>query len=228
MSTRILYVEDEVNLGTIVSETLRKKGYAVCLVKDGAHVLQEMRRFQADLCVLDVMLPHVDGFSIGKELRSVYPALPIIFLTAKTQAEDVVKGFGSGGTDYMRKPFSMEELAARIENQLNLNKTKQAETDEKITLGKYTFSALHSSLEYEGKITQLSHRETEILLVLSRNVNQIVDRRMLLMEVWGDDSYFHSRNLDVYMRKLRSYFAEDPQIEILTLKGKGYRFITEK
>ncbi|MBX7142049.1 MAG: response regulator transcription factor [Chitinophagales bacterium] len=228
MNKKILYVEDEINLGRIVSETLETKGFEVLLVKDGAKVMESFKIFTPDVCVLDVMLPHVDGFELGQEIRSRYPALPIIFLTAKTQTKDVVQGFESGGTDYVRKPFSMDELIARINNQLVLA-TNQSLTrgEEEIKLSRFLFYPQKLELHSSNQIIKLSNREAQVLHLLCEYVNRAIDRKTLLMEVWGDDSFFHSRNLDVYIRKLRSYFSSDAGVQIITLKGQGYQFVVE-
>lgn len=228
MNKKILYVEDEINLGRIVSETLETKGFEVLLVKDGAKVMESFKTFTPDVCVLDVMLPHVDGFELGQEIRSRYPALPIIFLTAKTQTKDVVQGFESGGTDYVRKPFSMDELIARINNQLVLA-TNQSLTrgEEEIKLSRFLFYPQKLELHSSNQIIKLSNREAQVLHLLCEYVNRAIDRKTLLMEVWGDDSFFHSRNLDVYIRKLRSYFSSDAGVQIITLKGQGYQFVVE-
>jgi DNA-binding response OmpR family regulator len=222
----ILYVEDELNLGTIVSETLEQKGFAVTLVKDGAQVLPAIAKQVPELIVLDVMLPNVDGFTIGKKIKELYPQLPIIFLTAKTQTKDVVEGFQSGGTDYMRKPFSVEELIARIHNQLALQ-ALPVSSEGVIKMGSFNYYPKKLLLQQGEQQWQLSSREAEILDVFSRYINTTIDRKQLLLEVWGDDSFFHSRNLDVYIRKLREYFQADAHIHIITLKGKGYQFVID-
>ena len=228
MKRKILYVEDEPNLGRIVSETLIEKGFEVLLIKDGGKVLESFKTFTPDICILDVMLPHMDGFEVGKEIRSRFEKLPIVFLTAKTQTTDVVKGFSSGGTDYIRKPFSIEELIARINNQLSLlNRQRLNGTDETIILGKFRFFPLKSELHSPSGIIKLSNREAQVLQILSDHINRALERKVLLLQVWGDDSFFHSRNLDVYIRKLREYFNEDPGVQIITLKGTGYRFVVE-
>ncbi|MGB4830887.1 MAG: response regulator transcription factor [Chitinophagales bacterium] len=221
---KILYVEDELNLGTIVTDSLEQKGFEVVLIKDGAKVMDTFNRFTPDLCVLDVMLPNIDGFELGRMINNRYPKLPIIFLTAKTQTQDVLTGFNSGATDYIRKPFSIEELVARIHNQLQLagGANKSGET---ITIGKFVFHSNKYELQFENTIYKLSNREAEVLQVFCRNINNITDRKSLLLEVWGDDSFFHSRNLDVYIRKLREYFGIGNGVEIITLKGKGYQFV---
>ncbi|MEO6165941.1 MAG: response regulator transcription factor [Chitinophagales bacterium] len=229
MKTKVLYVEDEVNLGRIVSETLEQRGFEVMLVKDGAKVIESCKTFLPDICVLDVMLPHIDGFELGKNIRELFIDLPVIFLTAKTQTADVVEGFSSGATDYMRKPFSMEELIARINNQLQrFTKQTMPENDEEIPLSKFRFFPKRFELHYSNSVVKLSNRETEVLNLLAAHANKPIDRKLLLLQVWGDDSFFHSRNLDVYIRKLREYLAADPGVEIITLKGKGYQFLVGK
>lgn len=228
MKKRVLYVEDEPFLSRIVLETLEFRGYEVKHISDGRLVLQVFPEYVPDICILDVMLPGVDGYSLGTSIRHSYPNLPIIFLTAKSQTEDVLKGFSSGGTDYLRKPFSMEELMVRMETQIQIHSSKELSGKEKeesrIVFGKFEF--FPGRLELKGPITlqKLSHRECEILRFLALRGNQVSERKELLMAVWGDDSFFNSRNLDVYIRKLREYLSDDKEIEILTLKGKGYRF----
>ena len=229
MKPKILYVEDETNLGRIVSEALETRGFEVALVKDGAKVMDRLLTFKPDVCVLDVMLPNVDGFEAGKKIRERFIRLPIIFLTAKSQTADVLKGFSSGGTDYIRKPFSMEELIVRINNQLQLvSESQLTEQSEEIALGSSRFFPSKFELHISKTVIKLSNRETEVLRLLASHINRPIDRKLLLMEVWGDDSFFHSRNLDVYIRKLREYFAMDAGIEIITLKGKGYQFVVGK
>jgi len=228
MKKKILYVEDEINLGRIVSESLEQRGFDVTLVKDGAKVMECFKIFSPDVCVLDVMLPHIDGFELGREIRSRFETLPIIFLTAKTQTKDVVQGFESGGTDYVRKPFSVEELVVRINNQLQLlSKQSMNGSDEEILLSRFKFFPKKFELHSPQKIFKLSNREAQVLLLLAEHSNRAIDRKLLLMQVWGDDSFFHSRNLDVYIRKLREYFGEDSGVQIITLKGRGYQFVVE-
>lgn len=230
MSYRILYVEDEENLAMIVGETMTLKGFTVRHEKDGRQVMKNIEDFAPDICVLDVMLPNVDGFSLGKLIRKIYPRLPVIFLTAKGQTKDVLEGFASGGTDYIKKPFSIEELMARINSQMRL--AHQYQDDElsakqPVTLGSFTYYPHKMALCYDKQTIQLSNRETEILNVFCTHINEAIDRRELMQQVWEDDSYFISRNLDVYIRKLRSYFAEGTGVSIITLKGKGYLFVVE-
>jgi DNA-binding response OmpR family regulator len=227
MKKKILYVEDEPFLGKVVKETLEFRGYEVSLKNDGANALDGFGEFTPDICVLDVMLPNVDGFTLCKKIREVIPRIPVIFLTAKNQTEDVVRGFDAGGTDYIRKPFSIEELIRRIENQLALHQHTAITTskDKIIQLGIFRYFVLENELHNGDNILRLSHREAEVLNFLIDHTNEIIERKKLLKEIWGDDSFFNSRNLDVYIRKLRDYFISDPSIKIITLKGKGYRFI---
>lgn len=231
MKHRILYVEDEQHLARIVRETLELKGYEVLYSKDGTRILEQISSFQPEVCVLDVMLPHIDGFSLGSMIRGVHPKLPIIFLTAKSQTNDVLQGFSSGGTDYLKKPFSMEELMVRIENQLRLTApalVQQSTPEDSYRLGNFVFYPSRFELETDDGPIKLSNREAEILNFLCLHQNQTIERRKLLQIVWGDDSFFNSRNLDVYIRKLREYLAGAKGIEIITLKGKGYHFVVPK
>jgi DNA-binding response OmpR family regulator len=224
----VLYVEDEMFLGKIVKETLESRGFTVTMEQDGNKVFALFQKINPAICVLDVMLPHKDGFEIANEIRKVNATVPILFLTAKTQTEDVVKGFAEGGNDYLRKPFSMEELIVRINNLLQLTGTSQTEKEDgdTIKLGKFTFNLPRQVLAGIKEEKKLSYRESELLLFLYRNRNAIIERRDLLNAIWGNDSFFNSRNLDVYITKLRSYLKEDPTLEILTIKGVGYRFVT--
>ncbi len=225
-SIKVLYVEDELFLGKIVRESLESRGFEVLMESDGAKVMDLFGKSKPDICVLDVMLPNKDGFAIADEIRETDEAIPIIFLTAKTQTEDVVKGFSLGGNDYIRKPFSMEELIVRIQSLLR-NKTENNNkvTGDFVTLGKYSFQ-LNRQLLSDGKEDKkLSYRESELLKLLYENRGKIIDRKDILNLLWGNDSFFNSRNLDVYITKLRSYLREDPSLEIITIKGIGYRFV---
>ena len=226
--TKILYAEDELFLGKIVRESLESRSFDVTMEGDGAKVFELFKKIKPDICVLDVMLPHKDGFAIADEIRSVDEEVPIIFLTAKTQTEDVVKGFSSGGNDYMRKPFSMEELIVRIQNLLK-NKTEDSQkiTGGNAVIGKYNFQLNRQILSGGKEERKLSFRESELLKLLYENREKIIDRKDILNLLWGNDSFFNSRNLDVYITKLRSYLKDDPSLEILTIKGVGYRFIAD-
>ena len=226
MKRRILYIEDEVFLSRIVAETLERRGFEVLHRKDGTRILDQVREFRPDICILDVMLPHIDGFSLGSSIRNLYPRLPILYVTAKTQTADVLDGFSAGGTDYLKKPFSMEELVVRIENQIRLAAEGQdSPLPDEIALGRYRFLPAKFELRDGDSLVRLSHREAQVLRLLCQHRNALLDRRKLLQQVWGDDSFFNSRTLDVYIRKLREYLAGDARLQILTLKGQGYQFV---
>ena len=228
MAVRLLYIEDEPHLGKIVKETLEKQGYQVVWETDGARVMGHFQSFEPQICVVDIMLPNVDGYELCRQIKAMRPGLPVIFLTARTETEDLVKGFEAGGNDYIRKPFSMEELMVRIQNLLNMHSGQPDQDpaqEREIKMGRYSYFPQRFELSSpEGTIT-LSHREGEILSLLTSSINRVIDRKQLLISVWGDDSFFNSRNLDVYIRKLRDYFRHDPGIRIQTLKGKGYLFL---
>ena len=223
MKTKILYVEDEPFLGKIVKESLEIRDFDVVMITDGRLAQKAFEEAKPDICVLDVMLPNKDGYSIATGIRNVNAEIPIIFVTAKTQTEDLIKGFEVGGNDYLRKPFSMEELIVRIKNLLRLA-VKQNSPKENIEIGKFEFLPNRYELKLGGIIRKLSHREAILLQILSENKNNTIQRKEILMRIWGDDSFFNSRNLDVYITKLRDYFKADDSIEIITIKGIGYHF----
>ena len=223
---KILYVEDEPFLGRIVKESLESRDFEVVMVNDGKLAHAAFEKNKPDICVLDVMLPSRDGYSIANDVRKVSPDIPIIFVTAKNQTEDVLKGFEVGGNDYLRKPFSMEELIVRVTNLLQLTQRSAKPASDNILLGKYEFNSMRYELKLGSEVRKLSHREATLLQVLSQSKNATVQRKDILMKLWGDDSFFNSRNLDVYVTKLRDYLKDDPSIEIITIKGVGYHFVT--
>lgn len=226
-NSKILYVEDELFLGKIVKESLESRGFEVVMESDGAKVLDLFKKTKPDICVLDIMLPNKDGFTIADEIRKVDETVPIIFLSAKVQTEDILKGFTVGGTDYIRKPFSMEELIVRIQNSLRLKiEPELKDKAESVSFGKFTFHLNRQILSNGMEEKKLSYRESELLKVLYENREKIIDRREILNLLWGNDSFFNSRNLDVYITKIRSYLKEDSSLEIITIKGIGYRFVT--
>ena len=226
MSIKVLYVEDELFLGKIVKETLETRGFEVVMESDGADVVRTFEDEQPDICILDVMLPGRSGFEIAEEIRKINDDVPVIFLTAKTQTDDVVHGFRIGGNDYIRKPFSLEELIVRIENVLRVKKeTPVAITGDAISLGRYQFHINKQVLSSPKEERKLSYRESELLKYLFQNRDNVIDRRDLLNHIWGNDSFFNSRNLDVYITKIRGYLKDDPALEIITIKGVGYRFV---
>lgn len=224
--TKVFYVEDELFLARIVKESLESRDFDVIMESDGAKALDLFKKSQPDICVLDVMLPNKDGFEIADEIREINENIPIIFLTAKTQTVDVIKGFTLGGNDYIRKPFSMEELIVRIHNLLRLrqNGPKKVIT-ESFRIGKYNFQINRQVLSNDKEQRKLSFRESELLKLLYESRDKVIDRKDILNLLWGNDSFFNSRNLDVYITKLRSYLKDDPSLEIITIKGIGYRFV---
>lgn len=227
--TKILYVEDETFLAKIVKESLESRGYEVLLETDGAGVMAQFHDARPDICILDIMLPNKDGFTIAEEMRQTDTFIPIIFLTAKTQTTDLVKGFNKGANDYIRKPFSMEELIVRIENALRYRNEEVPEREQKddIQMGDYIFNPHRQTLFHSTGEKKLSFRESELLRLLYENRERIIDRKDILNVLWGSDSFFNSRTLDVYITKLRGYLKKDPALEIITVKGIGYRFVME-
>lgn len=224
---RILYVEDEAFLAKIVKESMERHGHEVNHVADGANAQKAFREYNPEICVLDIMLPNYNGYEIAEQIRKLDSKIPIIFLTAKSQTDDLVQGFQSGGNDYIKKPFSMEELLVRIDNLLLLaqGQTKEKTHISEIQIGSYLFYPIRQQLILKDHIKTLSHKESMILELLTQNINGSTNRKDILLKVWGDDSYFNSRNLDVYIRKLRKYLEGDASVEIVTLKGIGYSFI---
>lgn len=203
-AVKVLYVEDELFLGKIVRESLETRGYEVVMESDGAKVPDLFKQEKPDICILDVMLPNKDGFEIADEIRLMDEEVPIIFLTAKTQTEDVVKGFSVGGNDYIRKPFSMEELIVRIQNLLrNKGEGTPKISGGHVTMGRYTFQLNRQTLSNGKEERKLSFRESELLKLLYENRDKIIDRKDILNLLWGNDSFFNSRNLDVYYQITR-------------------------
>jgi DNA-binding response OmpR family regulator len=225
---KVLYVEDEPFLGRIVKESLESRNFSVIMVADGKDATKEFMAMSPDICILDVMLPSKDGFAIAREIRQINLGIPIIFVTAKIQTEDLLHGFDSGGNDYIRKPFSMEELIVRIQNLLKLSQNKNNFASQHVQLGKFEFSPQRYELKIGNEIRKLSYRESTLLEMLSENLNTPVLRKNILLKLWGDDSFFNSRNLDVYITKLRDYLKDDKSIEIVTIKGVGYNFIVKR
>lgn len=222
--TKILYVEDEPFLGRIVKESLESRDFEVTMATDGKLAVSLFKESNPDICVFDIMLPQKDGYALAKEIRSISAHVPIIFVTAKTQTEDVLKGFDVGGNDYLRKPFSMEELIARVNNLLSIARHKNSGTKEVIEIGLFEFSVSRYELKINNRVKKLSHREASLLKMLCDNRQGTLTRKDILMNLWGDDSFFNSRNLDVYITKLRDYLKDDPTVQIITIKGIGYHF----
>ncbi|MRR22175.1 response regulator transcription factor [bacterium] len=223
---RILLAEDDPNLGQLLKNYLIARDYETTLVTDGAQAMQVFRKEKYQLCLLDVMMPELDGFTLAKEIRALDPHIPIIFLTAKNLKEDVIEGFKSGADDYLTKPFSMEELIYRIEAILRRASGKQADTSAGFyTIGKFTFDVTKQILTYNDQSRKLTTKESELLELLCRHRNEVLERNFTLRSIWIDDNYFNARSMDVYITKLRKYLSRDTSVEILNIHGKGYKLL---
>lgn len=219
---KILLAEDEPSLGQIIKESLETRNFNVLLCEDGEEAYKIYKSESPLLLVLDVMMPKKDGFTLAKEIRLEDPDIPIIFLTAKSQTEDVVEGFNLGGNDYLKKPFSMEELIVRINALL---KRKKENSDESISLGKFVFNLKKQSLQFNNTIDKLTHREAHLLYYLIKNKNEVLERSFILKKLWGDDDFFNARSMDVFITKLRKKLKEDTSIQIINVRGYGYKLI---
>lgn len=225
---KILYIEDEQSMAKIIADMLAIKGFQVLHLEDGRNIKETLIKFQPDLCIFDVMLPHVDGLSIAQNVRAYSAILPIIFLTAKSLPQDVVDGFNAGANDYIKKPFSIEELIIRIQHQFRqLEQTAPQAPEAERVLGDCTFYPQNYKLSVGEQSFSLSQREAEIMAHLFRDPDQIINRRELLLTVWGDDSFYNSRNLDVYIRKIRTYFQSSQKVTLVTLKSVGFKMILD-
>jgi len=222
--TKILLAEDEPALGMIVKESLETKGFQVTHCKDGMDALQTFNTINPDALVLDVMMPKMDGFTLAKKIRAIDTQVPIIFLTAKSQTKDVVEGFESGGNDYLKKPFSMEELIVRI-NHLLQRKKLQLTTSE-ILIGGYSFQFKKQTLTFKGQApVKLTHREAHLLFHLNNNKNEVLDRKVILNKLWNNDDFFSARSMDVFISKLRKKLKQDERIQIINVRGFGYKLV---
>lgn len=225
MQKKLLLVEDEPFLSKVVEDSLIQKGYAVTCAADGKKAYNFLLNGTFDLVILDVMLPLMDGISLAKQIRRINLHLPILFLTAKTTTADVIAGYESGGNDYLKKPFSLEELFLRVDELLKRNGYVAEVNRNEISIGKYQFSNHKQELCFENQIIKLSNRESELLLLLYQNKNSLTDRKLALLSLWGDDSFFNTRTMDVFITKLRKHLKNDPQIEIINVRGMGYKLI---
>lgn len=222
---QILLCEDEESLGMLVREYLEAKGYNAELFLDGEAGYRAFMKKKYDMCLLDVMMPKMDGFALAKEIRLVNSEVPIIFLTAKNLKEDILEGFKLGADDYLTKPFSMDELVFRMEAILRRVKGKSKKAQTVFLLGKYTFDSQRQLLTIGDDNTKLTTKESELLALLCAHVNQVLERELALKTIWIDDNYFNARSMDVYITKLRKHLKSDPRIEINNVHGKGYRLI---
>jgi DNA-binding response OmpR family regulator len=220
----VLLAEDELALGMIIQESLESRDFKVRLCPDGQKAWESYETQKPDVLVLDVMMPKKDGFSLAAEIRKIDPHTPIIFLTSKSQTEDVVKGFGLGANDYVRKPFSMEELIVRIKSHLDRLRTRQNQQDW-VALGKYEFHPTRQLLKLTETETPLTARESQLLQMLLQNANEITDRTLILNQIWGSDDFFNARSMDVFITKLRKKLQDDPDIQILNVRGYGFKLV---
>jgi DNA-binding response OmpR family regulator len=221
MSRKILLVEDDPSLGFVIRDGLSARGFDVTWCADGVAGFRAFQGGSFDLCLLDVMLPHKDGFSLAQDIRHSNPAIPILFITAKSMLEDKISGFTAGGDDYLVKPFSMEELVLRME--VFLRRTMPASAEEVISIGAYRFDPRNLTLHHVSGDKVLTQKEAEVLALLSRHRDRVLKREEILKSVWGNDDYFLGRSLDVFISKLRKYLKEDPSLEIVNYHGVGFR-----
>ena len=222
---KILLCEDDENLGMLLREYLQAKGYAADLCPDGDAGYKAFMKTKYDICVLDVMMPKKDGFTLAQEIRQANAEIPIIFLTAKTMKEDILEGFKIGADDYITKPFSMEELVLRIEAILRRVHGKKAKDATVFRIGRFVFDAQKQLLTIGEKQTKLTTKENELLALLCAHSNEILQRDFALKTIWIHDNYFNARSMDVYITKLRKHLKDDDQIEIINIHGKGYKLI---
>lgn len=226
-NVKILLAEDDKNLGTVLKAYLDAKNFKCTLCINGKEALEEFQQNEYEFVILDVMMPIMDGFTVAEKIREADTDVPVLFLTAKSLQEDVMKGFNVGGDDYLTKPFNMEELLARIEAILRRSKTNKTPKQlDSYVIGKYKFDVTRHILSFEGKDQKLTSKEAALLEMLCANRNQTLDRSEALKEIWFDDSYFNARSMDVYVTKLRKYLKGDPEIEILNVHGVGFKLIT--
>ena len=227
--TRILVAEDDANLGMVLKEFLKAKGFEITLTVNGQDAFNKFSTEVFDFCILDVMMPIKDGFSLAEDIRKADKNIPILFLTAKTMKEDTIKGLKLGADDYITKPFNMEELILRI-NAILRRTTETSDIKDKnnIQVGKYLFNYNQQLLICDGISQKLTSKETELLYILAINAFQNVERNVILKKIWGDDNYFNGRSMDVYIAKLRKYFKDDNTVEIMNIHGSGYRLIYNK
>ena len=225
MKIKILLVEDDLNLGMVISDHLSSNGYQVTIADDGSDGLIKFNSELFHLCILDVMLPKIDGFTVAKDIRKLNTDIPILFLTAKSMTEDKIMGFEAGGDDYLTKPFSVEELQLRVKSLLKrVNLDSGEEVLKEVNIGNYIYDIENQILSIKKSEKTLTKKEAQILNLLYKYKNQVITREIILKAVWGQDDYFVGRSLDVFITKLRKYLKEDPRIIISNLHGVGFKF----
>jgi len=223
---RILLAEDDVNLGFVVSDNLEQHGFLVDLCQDGESAFQSFVANEYHVCILDVMMPLMDGFSLATKIRELNTQIPILFLTARTLKEDKIQGFMLGGDDYITKPFSIEELIYRINVFLKRSQKETEQTFERIQIGNYDFDPKNLRLIYEGNERALTQMEADILNYLCKHKDEVVKRNDILKAIWGNDDYFNGRSLDVFLSRLRKYLSFDERVQITNLHGVGFKLRT--
>src|SRR5690554_478635 len=224
---RILLSEDDDNLGMLLESFLQAKDYEVDLARNGVQALEFFNEGDYHFVILDVMMPEMDGFEVAKEIRLVDKKVPILFLTAKSMKEDKLEGFAIGADDYLTKPFSMEELVARVEAILKRTHDEDGNTEPKYNIGRFTFDPMKRVIDIDGEENRLTTKESQLLKLLAKNKNQILDRQAALRSIWGDDNYFNGRSMDVYIAKLRKILKPDESIEIMNIHGKGFKLLDQ-
>lgn len=228
MKYKILFVEDEPSLAMIVKDSMEMEGFQVFHSETADDALLSYTKNEPDLIVLDVMLPKSNGYRIAQTIRNTDKETPIIFLTAKAQVKDVVKGFESGGNDYLRKPFSIEELIVRIKVLLSKKRLlEELDSDEQVVFqfGKFTFDSNRQILSDEENVVNLTAKESELLKLFCQHPNSLLTKKSILLKVWEDDSFFHSRSMDVFVSKLRKHLQKDPSLKIINIRGMGYKLV---
>ncbi|MCF8378339.1 MAG: response regulator transcription factor [Bacteroidales bacterium] len=225
VKAHILLVEDDQNFGSVLKAYLEMNGFTVSWIDDGKDALKAFSASLYDICILDVMLPNIDGLTIAHNIKMLNPAIPFIFLTAKTLKEDILKGYAAGADDYVTKPFDSEVLICKIDAVLTRGNDQKILSNqvESFNIGKYTFNYNVRQLIKEGKIQKLSPKESELLKLLCQNQNTVLPREVALRSIWGEESYFTTRSMDVFITKLRKYLKEDKKIEIVNIHGNGFR-----
>lgn len=224
----ILLAEDDENLGLLLHTFLKSKGFNVDLARNGKIAFERFNQARFDFCIFDVMMPEMDGFTLAKEIREIDKKVPVLFLTAKSMKEDKLEGFALGADDYMTKPFTMEELLARIEAIMRRIEPNQSDLEDDVFMvGNIKFDAQSRMLHTKENPTKLTTKENQLLKLLCKNQNEILDRQATLRAIWGDDNYFNGRSMDVYIAKLRKLLKEDERIEIMNVHGKGFQLLVK-
>ncbi len=224
---RILFAEDDINLGQLLKTYLRSKGFKVTLAQNGKIAFEKFNAGEFDFCIFDIMMPEMDGFTLAKEIREIDKKIPILFLSAKSMKEDKLEGFKIGADDYLTKPFQMEELLARINAIMRRVVSSNDDQDGELTIGSIRYEPEFRMLHLKDEVKKLTTKENQLLKMLVKNQNEILDRHATLRAIWGDDNYFNGRSMDVYIAKLRKVLREDSNIEIMNVHGKGFKLIVK-